>query len=216
MQNVHLHSSTKPIRLGSALLGLLVVVGLVIVVFLTQVVMKKMAKDPDTCFDLEPWKEWRLRKSNAKPIGEPSEEQPDITEGVQYDVPVKHQDRNCGRIRLWIRPNGTVSGAWQGNYYTKSKVNIDVQNGGFEGYVCPLKIYQDEIDEDPSKLYFIAKGKFLIHESDSKNKYRVRVGDLYVTGWLEADYVVYGKLIITSDEKYSRTHNWEAKRPARR
>ncbi len=217
MQNVHLHSSTKQIRSGSALVCLLVIVGLVVAVMLVQGVMKKTAKDPDTCLDLEPWKEWRLRESNAKPIEEPFEEQPDITEGVRYDVNVKYQDESRGEIYLVIQPDGMVRGRWHGNYYKeKSKLNFDVQSSDFEGYVCPLKIYQDENGEDPSKLYFIAKGTFLIHETDLKNNYRIRIGDLYVTGWLETDYVAYGKLVITTDEKYSETYDWKAYRPVKK
>ena len=217
MQNVDLHSSTTPIRSGSALVWFLVVVGLVIVIMLVQGVMRKTAKDPDTCFDIEPWTEWRLRKSNARALKEPSEEQPDITEGVRYDVSVNYQDENRGEMDLVIQPDGTVMGAWHGYYHKeKPKLSFDIQGGAFEGYVCPLKIYQDEKGEDPSKLYFIAKGDFLIHESDLKTKYRIRVGDLYVTGWLEADYVAYGKLVITSDEKYSETYDWKAYRPVKR
>ena len=221
MQNVHVHSSTKPIRLGSALVWFLVVVGLVIVIMIVQAVMKKTAKDPDTCLDLEPWTEWRLRKSNAEALGEPStepsEEQPDITEGVRYDVSVDYQDESRGEIYLEIQPDGMVRGAWHGYYHKeKPKLSFDIQFGDFEGYICPLKIYQDENGEDPSKLYFIAKGDFLIHEYDLKTKYRIRVGDLYVTGWLEADYVAYGKLVITSDEKYSETYDWKAYRPVKK
>ena len=217
MQNVHLRLSTKPIRSGSTLVWFLVFVGLVIVVIVAQVVMKKTAKDPDTCFDLEPWTEWRLRESNAKAPGEPSEEQPDITEGVRYNVGVIYQDEIRGNILLWIQPDGTVMGAWQGYYHdVESKLQFDIQGGDFEGYVCPLKIYQDENGQDLSKLHFIAKGDFLIHEFDSGTKYRIRVGDLYVTGWLETDYVAYGKLVITSNEKYSETYDWKAFRPVKK
>ena len=216
MQNVDIHSSPKPIRSGSAPIWVLVVVGIVIVLVLLQGLTRKTAKDPDTCFDLEPWTEWQLRKSNAKALEEPSEEQPGITEGLRYDVGAKYQDQSRGEIDLVIQPDGIVEGAWHGYYHKKkSKLLWDIQGGAFKGYVCPLKIYQDENGEDPSKLYFIAKGDFLIHESDLKSKYHIRVGDLYVTGWLEAGYAAYGKLVITSNEKYSETYDWKANRPVK-
>ena len=217
MRNVHRNLSTKPIRSGSALVLFLVFVGLVIAVILAQGVKKKAAKDPDTCFDLEPWTEWRLRKSNAKALEEPSKEQPDITDGVRYDPDVNYQDERRGEINLVIHPDGTVSGAWHGYYHKEPKLNFDIQGGDFEGYVCPLKLYQDENGEDPSKLYFIAKGSFLIHEYGSKNnKYHISMGNLYVTGWIEADYTGHGKLVITSDEKYSETYDWKAYRPIKK
>ena len=211
MQNVHVHSSTKPIRLGSALVWFLVVVGLVIVIMLVQGVMKKTAKDPDTCLDLEPWTEWRLRKSNAKVLEEPSEEQPDITEGVRYDINVNYQDESRGEIDLVIQPDGMVRGAWHGYYHKeKPKLYFDIQGGDFEGYVCPLKIYQDENGQDPSKLYFIAKGNFLILETNFDNgKVKNAIGNIYVTGWINPDYSVTGKITITSDKKSLQAFHWQ-------
>jgi len=189
----------------------------VIVVVLAQRVMKETVKDPDTCLDLEPWKEWRLRESNPKVLQEPSEKQPDITKGVQYDVNVNYQDENRGQLYLVIQPDGIVIGAWHGHYHKeKSKLGVDIQDGDFAGYVCPLKIYRDENGEDPSKLYFIAKGDFLIHEYDLKSKYHIITGDLYVTGWVESDCAVHGKVVITSDEKYSEAFDWMASHPVKK
>jgi hypothetical protein len=189
----------------------LIFVVVVIVVVLAQRLMKETAKDPDTCLDLEPWKEWRLRESNPKALQMLSEEQPDITKGVRYDVNVNYQDEGRGQLYLVIQPDGMVMGAWNGHYHKeKSKLSIDIQNGDFAGYVCPLKIYRDENGEDPSKLYFIAKGDFLIHESDLESKYHIITGALYVTGWIDADYAVRGKIVITSDEKYSEIYDWRA------
>ena len=217
MRNAHMHPSKKTARLGSALVGLLVVIGLVIVIMLAKTVMKKTAKDPDTCLDLKPWKEWRLRESSAKALGAPSEEQPDITETIRYDFNLSHQNETRGEMYLVIHPDGTVMGAWNGHYHEeKLKLTYDIQDGRFQGYACPLKIYQDANGQDPSKLYFIAKGDFILHEYDLKSKYHIRVGDLYVTGWIEPDYAVNGKLVLTSDEKYFETYEWNVSHPIKK
>ena len=56
----------------------------------------------------------------------------------------------------------------------EKKDNFDIQNGPFEGKVYPGKIYRDEKGEDPSKLYFLGKGKFMIHKVSAETKeYRI-------------------------------------------
>jgi len=219
MRNIHLSLSKKPVRLGSALAWFIVFVVVVIAVVVTQRVMKATAKDPDTCLDLEPWKEWKLRESSTdpKPLQGTSEEQPDITKGLQYDVNVTWQNESRGELFLIVQSDGMVYGGWSGHYHKEqAKLTIDVQDGAFTGYVCPLKIYQDENGRDPSKLYFIANGSFLIHEYDMKSKYRIVTGDLYVTGWIEADYTVSGNVIITSDGMHFETYDYTAYSPVRR
>lgn len=211
MQCVHLQRRLQTGRRGSALLGLLIVIALAGLVYFGQWWLKRTAKDPDLCHDLMPWQEWRLRESIEEPPPEPSEVQPKLTETIKFDVSAKAKDVKStprGQISLVINPNGTVRGGWGGNYYNDDKVNFD-GDGGFEGYVCPLKIYRDENGEDPTKLYFIAKGEFMLHKSDLKKTYRIIAGDLYVTGWLNDDLSAGGKITITSDEKYFETFEWK-------
>jgi len=71
---------------GSALVGLIVVVVLVILVASVRWYRKGAAKDPDLYDDLTPWKEWRLREASAKPPAEPSARQPAITQTLAFDT----------------------------------------------------------------------------------------------------------------------------------
>ncbi|MHC4417185.1 MAG: hypothetical protein ACYSU6_01220, partial [Planctomycetota bacterium] len=65
-----------------------------------------------------------------------------------------------------------------------------------------------------SKLYFITKGKFTLHETDfEKNRFHIRGGDLYITGWINTDYTAFGEVTITSNEKYFERFHWEVTRP---
>jgi hypothetical protein len=117
---------------------------------------------------------------------------------------------------MWVTSEGQIRGNWSGNYYNAKKENFDVQAGGFEGKVYPGKIYRDDKGEDPSRLYFLAKGKFLIHRMSSDAKrYHIHPGDIYVRGWLKPDLSVTSEIIITSDEKYFETFSWKVSRPAK-
>jgi hypothetical protein len=117
---------------------------------------------------------------------------------------------------MGITPDGDVFGVWSGTYYDSKKDNFDVQGGKFEGKVYPGKIYRDEKGQDPTKLYFLAKGQFLIHHMTADtNKYHVMAGDLYVSGWLNPDFSLASDITITSDEKYSQVFHWQVSRPIR-
>jgi hypothetical protein len=205
-------------RRGNALLGLIAILVLVGIVYGVQRYMKSRVPDPDTALDLTPWKEWRIREQSKKPVPELRPEQPKITAMLKYDANVEQPKTHAaaGEIIMWISSEGQVGGNWSGNFYNEKKVNYDVQGGSFEGKVCPGRIYRDDKGEDPSKLYFIAKGKFLIHSmSADAKKYHILGGDIYVKGWLNHDLGVESEIIITSDEKYAETFAWKNVRPVK-
>ncbi len=212
MKKARLQRLPKTKRTASALLGLLIIIGLVILVYFGQLWFKKMTPNPDIRNDLTPWKEWRLRQANPKPSQEPSDKHPKIAQQLECQGSAEAKDKQItprGEITLLIAPDGKVAGMWGGNYYNDAKVNFE-GGGDFAGYICPAKIYKEETgQEDPSRLYFIAKGKFQLHESDLQKTYYIRVGDLYVTGWLSPNYNVEGKVTLTSDEKYYETFYWK-------
>jgi aspartyl aminopeptidase len=63
-------------------------------------------------------------------------------------------------------------------------------------------------------LYFLGKGKFMVHKTSADAKqYHIMGGDIYARGWLNPDLSVAGEIIITSDEKYSETFSFKATRP---
>jgi len=181
--------------------------------------VKTSAKDPDLYDGLKPWKEWRLRQASKKPEQKPSAEQPDITKGVQFDTNVSDQgtDEPRGELSFVILPDGSVSGRWYGFYHKKGKINFQILDGDFEGKVFPAKICRDVGgEEDPSKLYFIAKGGFSMQETNSeKMTVTNRAGDIYVRGRLSPKYAATGEVTITSNERYFETFTWKADQPVR-
>jgi hypothetical protein len=199
-----------------ALLLIAVLVGIVIFV---QWHMKATIKDPDLYDYPEPWKEWRVRESSEKPVQEISAEQPAMTEALKYDTNLSEKDSKepRGELILIIGSEGGVGGNWNGFYHKGRERSFQIMGGGFDGRVFPAKIYCSETgEEDPAKLYLMAKGEFLVQESDSdKGRVNNIFGDIYVRGWLSPDYVLTGEVTITSDEKYFETFTWTSYRPER-
>ncbi|MGD0077642.1 MAG: hypothetical protein ABSB91_03335 [Sedimentisphaerales bacterium] len=205
-------------RRGSAGIILIIILVIAAVIFGVQKWGKSKTPDPDTAQNLMPWKEWRLREQSPKPVPPPGDKQAQITKTLKYDANVELAETKepRGEIQMIISPDGAVLGEWSGTYYNSKKDNFDVQGGKFNGKIYPGKIYQDEKGQDPAKLYFLAKGQFLIHHmAADTNKYHVLTGDLYVTGWLNPDFSIASDITITSDEKYSQVFHWQAGRPAK-
>ena len=211
MQRAHFQHRLRTNRPASALVIVLVVIAIGLILYFIDFSALFPKPDPDTAEGLAPWKEWRLRQKNvpAEPQ-QPSDEQPKITKSLEYDTNAWLDDAPRGEIVLTIVPDGTVAGGWHGTYHNEKKEQCDIQDGKFAGMVYPAKLYRDENGEDPSKLYFLAKGDFAFHKFKT-GKFRFIGGDIYVKGWLNREYSVKGHIIITSNEKYFETFDFRAK-----
>jgi hypothetical protein len=216
MQAISLQAAYRRWRGFSPVIALIVIGILVLLVVLGKRYVKITQKDPDLCYDLKPWKEWRLRESSEKPIPEPLPEMPVITEDLKFDTNLKKKGSTDprGELLVYISTDGGVGGNWSGTYYKGRERNFDIMNGSFEGRVCPGKIYRDEAgEEDLTKLYIMAKGEFLLQESDTnKGMLYTNMGDIYVQGWLDREYMLSGEVTITSDEDYFETFTWRTSR----
>ncbi|MHC4640759.1 MAG: hypothetical protein ACYS32_03875 [Planctomycetota bacterium] len=212
MKSIQLQNLRDRCRGFSPILALIIIGLLILIVFLVPRYMKATAKDTDLCYDLKPWKEWRLREASEKPIPEISSEQPALTEELKFDTNLKDKESGDprGELAVYIGPDGSVGGSWGGAYYKGRERNFDIMGGSFGGRVYPGKIYRDEAgEEDPTKLYLMARGEFMMQESDTKKgMLYTNAGDIYVQGWLDSAFVLSGEVTITSNEKYFETFTW--------
>jgi hypothetical protein len=203
-------------RRGDALIFLLIALILGAAIYGLQRYAKSHTPDPDKVQGLVPWQEWQLREKSEKPVPPISEKQAKIPGTIKFDMNahMPGTDDPRGELILFIGSEGKMGGSWSGTYSNDKKDNFDVQGSHFEGKCFPGKIYSDEKGQDPSKLYFLGKGKFVTHKvvADTK-EYKIIGGDLYVRGWLSPDLSVAGEIIITSNETYSETFAFKANRP---
>ena len=214
-------------RRGSAEKLLVIIVVLVGIIFLAKMYLnKKPDIDPDTVRDLAVWKEWDLRTKKGDEVldapvaSKPSAEQAQLKEGASYDLNVTLKDAKDPRamIAISIDPSGGVWGRWYSQYYIKdkkgAKIQLSISGAPFSGSICPGKIYEDDYGVDASKLYFIAKGTFLIHRTNfDVGTVKIMAGDVYVSGWLNKDLSINGEITITSDRKYFETFVWSGNKP---
>ena len=121
----------------------------------------------------------------------------------QGNAQVKGSLEPRGEIYLLIRPDGTVTGQWHGYYYKARKIHYDIIGANFVGSIYSSNIYSDQNGQDPSKLYFLTRGKYLMQETNpDRRRVTNKGGYNYVRGWIGTDYKVTGEITITPNEKY--------------
>jgi hypothetical protein len=157
-----------------------------------------------------PWnEEFRLVRAGEE-VRQPNEGQPKILDNLRFPAKIVKDGEARGGISLYILTDGRIKGTWGGTYKPEPDIMWEVTGSRFKGNIDPSKIYSDEDGEDPTKLYFIGKGQFLILETNSKSgKVKAAKGAIYVTGWLDNEYYAVGKVTITSDKKSYWEYYWQ-------
>lgn len=156
-----------------------------------------------------PWNEEDRLVRPGEAIKPPKEGQPKISDNLLFAAETMQNDEKAGKVEIYVLTDGRIRGGWGGEYNPKPKIMWEVFEGDFKGNIDPSKIYSDENGEDRSKLYFIARGNFLILETNSDSGIvRNLKGKIYVTGWLDQEYTASGNVVITSDKKSYESYNW--------
>jgi hypothetical protein len=159
-----------------------------------------------------PWnEESRLVRADEK-VQQPNQQQPKILDNLCFEAQIAEDGDVRGGVSVYILTDGRIKGVWGGAYRPNPELTWEVVGAHFEGNIDPSKIYSSEGVEDPTKLYFIGKGRFIILETNSKNnRVKKASGNIYVTGWLDNEYNAVGKVTITSDKKNYTEYGWQGK-----
>ena len=162
-----------------------------------------------------PWRQWHKMQVRLHrwAVGEHRAEQPQLSEPLEVEAECLQDGENRGQIGMVILADGTVEGGWGGEFFINRDVEFQVMSCEFEGSIDPEHVYSDENGEDLSRLFFIAKGHFVILESNNDTgRTRSLTGDAYVRGWLDVDNWVEGEIILTSDKRSFYRYIWQGQR----
>lgn len=196
-----------------AMLGILVVVAIMLVIIFIQARgffqptgNFRSWKEPG--YD-RPWLEKDRILPASKPIPMPFEPKPVLDNDIDITAPVTLDGQDRGAVTLSFNNRGEVRGSWETAYeYPGEKYTYTAE---FAGNVDIEKTWEDKTGPDKSKLYFIAMGdytKTLLYTKQGNTT--TENGTVYVTGYMNPDYSVFGRVTLTTDETWSAHYDFSS------
>ena len=157
-----------------------------------------------------PWlEEHRIVGKNIL-IKMPKPPKPQLDSDFKLKAVVTYDDSDRGELTLDFTIDGEVSGQWYCSYSHESRYytfeadlagNIDVEKTWIDSQTNAA---------DPSKLYFITRGKYTQTVYNQGSGVRSsEQGTAYVTGFLGSDYSASGLIVITTDQIWSAKYEWQ-------
>ncbi len=199
---------------GFVLLIVLIAIAIGMIIYYADLKAIFNLDDNDNSENLMVWEEWQKIEKEGKHKLRFYKDQPAIKEALKFQTEVTQEGQSKGLIDVVIEPNGIVKGKWSGNYIVKGIVTV-VKKADFKGTIYPAKIFKDKYGADKTKVYFITKGIYEII-SKNNNKSEIKSGDIYVTGWIDQDYIVKGEITLTPDSQQYEVSVWNTHKSVRK
>ncbi len=198
-QNTILASKHK----GNAAIKVII---LVLFVVCAVWVINSMTKDPTGPVEQCPWVEEDRIVTDISEINLPQSPQISLDEEKAISHVITSEDgQDRGRLSIRIDPDGLVVATWKASY--KEGIYEKDFTATCEGNIDAEKIYENENGDDPSKLFFITKGKFLLKAFKQGNAIPGG-GEAYVVGWISPDGTGTGTLVLAPTKKKTRIYKW--------
>lgn len=149
-----------------------------------------------------PWNQVRRIVPKGKTVPLPKDGQPTFANSLGLVADCTKDNQQRGSVKIVISTDGRVQGIWSGDFFPQDDIRYEVVTADFEGNIDPSYMYKTDSETDPTRLYIITRGNFMIMETQEKTgQVRKVEGKIYMTGWISPDYYLDGKVIITSDKR---------------
>ncbi len=182
------------------------VIILVLCVVCAVWVINSMTKDPSGPVEQCPWGEEDRIVNDISEINLPQSPQFSLDEEIGISHTITSEDgQDRGRLSIEIAPAGLVAATWKASY--KEGVYEKDFTATCVGNIDAEKIYENENGDDPSKLFFITEGTFLLKAFKHGNAI-AGGGDAYVVGWISPDATATGTLVLAPTKKKTKIYKW--------
>lgn len=198
----------------AALMGLLLVVLIIAVLYMTDLSAIFGPIDKNAAYSEKPWfEEKRLMPPPIRQTGKGGKII--IKQQTILNAPVTRNSADRGNMQIVIEPNGLAKGHWQCSYEHPESNSSYTIIADFRGNIDPTKTYCDPNGWNKKLLYIIAKGKYRQVKTDAEKKQWPLEAPVYVVGWLDKDKSARGKIFLMSDndpENHSNAeYSWKTK-----
>ncbi len=182
------------------------VIILVLLVVCAVWVINSMTKDPSGPVEQCPWVEVDRIVNDISEINLPQSPQISLDEERRISHIITSEDgQDRGRLSIEIDPDGLVAATWKATY--KEGIYEKDFTATCEGNIDAEKIYENENGTDPSKLFFITEGTFLLKAFKHGNAIPGG-GEAYVVGWISPDGTATGTLVLAPNKKNTKIYKW--------
>lgn len=154
-----------------------------------------------------PWQMEDLLVPENQTVSVPGKRQPELLEPVMINASVQRNNAPRGNLHLLFGKDCRVTADWVSGYeHDKTKYQLESR---MKGNIVPSKLYSDpNHNEDPTRLFFIAKGPYTQTAKTHDNLSQTEQGTAYILGWLCPDNSAEGTITITTDQKWSAVYNF--------
>lgn len=191
---------------GSAILMVLIAVA--IILLLSAVQMKTLFGPglPRQPIGVEerPWQLKKLLVAEGESIKLPRSPKMKLDKVLMVSANATRNDAPRGTVGVTFNPDGHISAVWDCVYaYDEKTLSISAE---LAGNIHVKQTYEDENGRDKSRLFFIAKGKYLKATTTEAVGTTEEKGTAWMLGWLLPDGSVEGHVTITTDQTWSAAY----------
>lgn len=189
-------------RFGSIIPIIIIVIVVVAAVF----IINTLRQDPTGHVNQYPWTEENRIVTDSAAVEMPAENQFQLKSPKTISRSLSYQGEDRGNLKIEIDTSGLLEAQWKASY-KEGEFEKDV-SAAFEGNIDATMPYEDENGTDGDKLFFIAKGKFLLQAFKKNGNAQAGGGDAYIVGWLEPDGNASGTMVLAPDKKNTKIYTW--------
>jgi len=202
-------SSLHTKKNGFVILIVLVAVAIVMLLYFVQI---------DTLFgpgqshepagiEEHPWILEELLIPDGEDIKLPRRPKLELDKPFSITTPVTRNDAERGEIAIAFDTDGRIRGHWQCTYeQAGTAYRVDAP---MNGNIHTKRTYRDESGKDKSRLFFIARGKYIKVSLSETAGAGGEKGTAWLTGWIDPDRSIRGFVTLTTDQQWAAAYAFE-------
>jgi hypothetical protein len=151
-----------------------------------------------------PWVLKELLAPDGEDIKLPRRPKLELEEPFSITAPVSRNDAERGEIAVAFNTDGRIRANWQ-CLYEQAGADYRVE-AHINGNIHTKRTYQDEAGKDKSRLFFIAKGRYIKTPLDETVGAGREKGAAWLIGWIGPNRGIQGYITLTTDQQWAAAY----------
>jgi len=151
-----------------------------------------------------PWVLEELLASDNEDIKLPRRPKLKLEEPLSITAPVSRNKAERGEVTVVFNTDGRIGANWQCTYEQAGMVyRVDAQ---INGNIHVKRTFQDEAGKDKSRLFFIARGRYMKTAQGETAGTLGEKGAAWLTGWISPDRRIEGHVTLTTNQQWAAAY----------